>query len=337
MRIFFAAGSAASFVKRDLEILRTRHQVSFHSVRHFNPLRWLADLPQLLGSQLVFFWFASLYNLPYLFAAVLFGKRIVTVVGGYEAGNHPEHSYGQARGGWRTKLTRLMLGASEVVFAVSESSRRELLSNLGIPEEKIVLLHHGFEDLAAGRQFHKQNTVVTVATLARSTWLIKGIRDFCEIAERLPGVDFLLVGEQRCAPEKLWGKPQPANLRTVGQVPYDRLAEYLGPAKVYLQLSRAESFGCAVAEAMLFRAIPVVSAAGALPEVVGSCGSIVPVDDLEAAIRAVKSALAAPESAGEAARQRVLKEFGREARQQKLLQVVEGLTRRRDRQPQSAV
>lgn len=331
MRIFLASSSEATFVKRDLEILRSAHQVSFHNLRHCNPFRWLAALPQLLGSQVVIFWFASLYTLPYLLAAVFFGKRIITIVGGYEVANRPDINYGAARGGLRRSLTRLILGASEKVLAVSEFSRAEIIENLDIAAEKVALVRHGFEDIATGSRPGQRQQVINVGAVSKITWRKKGIADFVAIAEKLPTTRFIQIGRIEISLERLWGGTLPTNVEFIGPVPFAQLPEYLEQAKVYLQLSQHESFGCSVAEAMLCRAVPVVSNSAALPEVVGDCGRQVAAGDLDAAIAAVRWALAADVEAGEQARKRILNEYSFEKRRQALLALVESLAQPRRR------
>jgi glycosyltransferase involved in cell wall biosynthesis len=98
---------------------------------------------------------------------------------------------------------------------------------------------------------------------------------------------------------------------------------------VYVQLSRHESFGCSVAEAMLCRCIPVVSNAAALPEVVGDCGIVIESRKTPDVVDAVRRALAMPNSEGERARERILNHFPYELRRDKLQETVELLTAKR--------
>jgi glycosyltransferase involved in cell wall biosynthesis len=83
---------------------------------------------------------------------------------------------------------------------------------------------------------------------------------------------------------------------------------------VYVQASQHEGFGVSVAEAMLAGAIPVVTRAGALPEVVGDAGVVVD-DATPAALAAgIRTALDAGPERRAAARERVLAKFPVEAR-----------------------
>jgi glycosyltransferase involved in cell wall biosynthesis len=100
-----------------------------------------------------------------------------------------------------------------------------------------------------------------------------------------------------------------------------------------VQASRHEGFGLSVAEAMLAGNVPVVSAAGALPEVVGDAGVVLDsqVPGPEELAGGISRALAAEDSDRERARKRVLEHFSVGARGDELERVVEEAlaTRRR--------
>jgi glycosyltransferase involved in cell wall biosynthesis len=80
-----------------------------------------------------------------------------------------------------------------------------------------------------------------------------------------------------------------------------------------------------VAEAMLAGCIPVVSRAGALPEVVGDAGIVLGQDGVEAAEVAdgVRRGLALDDATRERARLRILEHFPVRARGEQLEQVID--------------
>ncbi len=322
MNILLVSPNLSSFVARDLKILRERHNVVVRFVNHVNPFRFLGDIRTLWKSDLLFVWFASIYTFPLVIAARLLGKRIVTVVGGYEAANKPELGYGSARSRFLRTLVRRILAMSDQVLAVSRSSELHIQRNLAVASSKIRMLYHGFEDITFNTDDPKTPKVVNVGQLSDETWKIKGIYDFILVAEQMPDIEFIHIGGLRINVTAKLGRPLPPNLRFIGQVPFEQLGQYLSTAKVYLQLSRHESFGCSVAEAMLFRCIPVVSNAAALPEIVGDCGIIIESREAPDVVDAVRRALAMPESEGDRARQRVRAHFSYERRRDALLQVI---------------
>jgi glycosyltransferase involved in cell wall biosynthesis len=79
----------------------------------------------------------------------------------------------------------------------------------------------------------------------------------------------------------------------------------------------------AVAEAMLCGCVPVVSARGALPEVVGTAGMVVPYGDAAAAADAIRGVLDAGEEQRAAARRRIVDNFSLAQRRAALLCALE--------------
>ena len=92
-------------------------------------------------------------------------------------------------------------------------------------------------------------------------------------------------------------------MRLTGYLSDDELDALFRSAAVYVQASLHEGFGLSLAEAMLAGAVPVVTAAGALPEVVGDTGVTIAEPTPEASPRASSDALAlGPEAARRRAR-----------------------------------
>jgi glycosyltransferase involved in cell wall biosynthesis len=325
VNILLISSDLPSFVARDLKILRERYNVVVRFIHHVNPFRFFSDVHTLWQSDLLFVWFASIYALPLVIVARLLGKRIVTVVGGYEAAKEPEIDYGSARLPLNRALVRCILACSDQVLAVSRASEREIQRNLDIAPDKIRLLYHGFEDIAVEGCNPKTPMVINVGHVSDETWKKKGIYDLILAAEQMPEIRFMHIGGLRINLAVKFGRPLPPNLKFIGQVPFKQLRDYLSTAKVYLQLSRHESFGCAVAEAMLFGCIPVVSNAAALPEVVGDCGIIIEPKETSDVVDAVRRALAMPDTEGDRARRRVLVHFSYEQRRDALLEIINRL------------
>ena len=96
-------------------------------------------------------------------------------------------------------------------------------------------------------------------------------------------------------------------------------------AKVYVQVSIHESFGCSVAEAMLCECIPVVSRRAALPEVVGDCGYYVNDLNPESVAEKIKEALLVSDGLGKRASERIKTVFPLKKRKVELLKAIKEL------------
>jgi len=330
MKILFVHYKAPTFAQRDLEILASRHHV--RAVDSQLSWRYLVEtLRGILWCDLVFCWFGSFRALLPALMAKVFRKRCVVVAGGYDVASEPEIDYGNMRGGIRRLVGTTVFRLADRVTTVSRFNTEEARHNANIPEEKIDFIYHGFPGLDSG-SVTKDNLVITVGSVNATTLKKKGIDLFLRAVSLLPpSVECCMIGQ--IAPEvaDLCQRLSGGRVHFTGYVagPLDgELHRWLSRAKVYVQISRHEAFGCAVAEAMLHKCVPVVSRQGALPEVVGDCGLYV--DDLspEGVAQRIQEALAS--DLGERARKRVQSEFPLALREQKLLDLVGSLRGRSD-------
>jgi glycosyltransferase involved in cell wall biosynthesis len=162
--------------------------------------------------------------------------------------------------------------------------------------------------------------VVTVARIS-SDWVVKGLPAFVRVARQLAPTPFDILGPVQVGDvARRLREMAPPNVSFRGPVSHEGLPEVLGGTAVYAQFSLRETFCLALVEAMLSGCTPVVSNAGALPEVVGETGRVVPVGDDDAASAAVRAALEQP--SGEAARQRASDAFPIEKRVRALCSLV---------------
>jgi glycosyltransferase involved in cell wall biosynthesis len=325
MRILFVYSRRASFVEIDLELLRERWQVREWAQpgRYANPLTILREVRR---ADLVFGWFASWHTFwPITFARLL-GKPSLLVVGGFDTANVPAIGYGYQQGGVTRRLARwIILSASQLVTN-SEYSRREVARNVGVPEEDARVVYHGvpdpFGELPKGA---RGAIALTVANVAWLTLERKGLRAFVQAARHAPEVRFVVVGEWLDGSVNLLRELGGDNVEYTGRVSDDELASWFRRASVYVQASRHEGFGMAVAEAMLAGCIPVVTRAGALPEVVGDVGVQLDEPKPEAIADAVRSVLAAADDERARGRDRVSRLFPLSARRDGLYAAVEEL------------
>jgi glycosyltransferase involved in cell wall biosynthesis len=147
---------------------------------------------------------------------------------------------------------------------------------------------------------------------------------FLRAAKLLPQVRFAAVGRVSELPSSYQKYLSLPNLEVPGFVDDGDLLDYMQRARVYVQASAHEGFGCSLAEAMLCECIPVVTSRGALPEVVGEAGQYVPYGDVAATVKAITDSLNDRDKAREA-RSRVKREFPLAKRREKLLELVQSL------------
>jgi glycosyltransferase involved in cell wall biosynthesis len=273
---------------------------------------------------LVFCWFGSPRFLFPVLLGKLLRKKVVIVAGGYDVVDLPEIDYGNMRKGLRSWMGKRLFKLADCMICVSKSNVQEAINNAGIPMEKLTLIYHGFE--VEGRENSaKEPMVITVGRVSRENLKRKGIGSFIDVAKSFPGIPFIVIGTMDNGIVKEIGEGIPGNVTLTGYVSDERLKDYLDQAKVYVQASSHEGFGCSVAEAMLHKCIPVVSNCFALPEVVGDAGYLTKPGDLEDLKDKIGMALKSDERIGEKARLRIMSEFPLEKRRAALLKLIESL------------
>jgi len=325
-KILFVSAASKSFIEKDYEILRKKFIVR-RAVYSWERKRFLLFMiPKIvegvIWADLTFSWFGSFHAfLTVLFSKILHKKSIV-VAGGYDVAKVTEINYGLMN----MRLWRLFPVFSfkycDRILAVSEYTRREIKENLGIDDRKVLVVYHGFDKKRFFPRKGKENIVITVGQVNSQTLYRKGLMNFAKTAKLLPDTKFYLIGKGDKQSVHRLRRINQHNLLYKGFVPHQELASLMQRAKVYVQISAHESFGCSVAEAMLCECVPVVTACGAIPEVVGNTGYYVPYEDIEAAAETIKRALKDEEAKGKKARKRIEEEFPIEKRKKRLIEVV---------------
>jgi glycosyltransferase involved in cell wall biosynthesis len=311
VRILYVHSRKASFVAIDREILSAAgHEVEdlYQPGRVPSPLR---ILPAVLRADLVFGWFASWHTFLPITLAWLLRRPSVQIVGGFDTANMPDIGYGYQQGGLRRWASRWIMRRATVLVTNSEYSRSEIAANTPIPPERVTVVHHGVPDPFGPLEgaAPRERLALTVGHLVSSTLMQKGHQPFVDAARHLPDVRFVFVGRWHDdAIEQLRGRAGP-NVEFTGWLSDADLERMYRRASVYVQASRHEGFGLAVAEAMLAGCVPVVMDATAMPEVVDGAGVLIDSQAPEAVAAGVEQALALPPLAGVRARERIVEEF----------------------------
>jgi glycosyltransferase involved in cell wall biosynthesis len=325
-RILFACPSDASFIRVDREVLAERWPVEVWK----QPGRWTNPfklLPMFFRADLVVGWWASWHTFWPITLAWVFRKPSLLIVGGFDTANMPEIGYGFQQGGPQKWLSRWVMRRATRLVTNSNYSREEIGRNIGFGPERVEVIHHGVPDPYGGLPGDeaRRRMALSVGFVTRGNLEIKGQRAFVETAAELPDIEFVLAGPHKDdAAAQLQAKATP-NVTFTGWLEQDDLDRLFREASVYVQASQHEGFGIAVAEAMLAGCVPVVTAAGALPEVVDGTGIQVPTDDPKDVAAGIRQALEAGPEARAAARERVLTAFPVDVRRQGLWGAVDGL------------
>jgi glycosyltransferase involved in cell wall biosynthesis len=321
-RILFVHSRKASFVALDRAILAERFEIE----DLFQPGR-LPDLAAVVRgvrrADLVFGWFASWHTFLPITLAWLLGKPSVLVIGGFDTANMPDIGYGHQRGGLRMHASRWIFRRADRLVTNSDYSRTEIERNTPIAPARVTVVHHGVPDPFGEYPRRKERLALTVGAIDRTTLVQKGQLAFVQAARELPDVHFVLAGRWLDDAVDELRAAAPANVELTGWLSDEQLREVYRRAAVYVQASRHEGFGLAVAEAMLAGCVPVVMDVTAMPEVVGDAGVLIDSQRPDAVAVGVRRALELGPQAARRARERILTTFPMASRRSGILRVVD--------------
>ena len=331
--ILFVYVNYSSFVKADFEILS-----AFADVRkyQFKPGKGIISTGIKLIKQFfflainirkynsVFVWFADYHSLlPVLFAKLL-GKKSYMVIGGYEVCRIKSLNYGALCSKVRGFFCVTSMQFCSLNLTVSRNIDRKV-KNIAPKSQKILVPNCVDFDMLPFNNLIKENIILTVGIIENSrSFFLKGIDTFIEVARNCPDYKFIIIGLDN---QKLSAflKYLPDNITILGRMTHDELPAYYMKSIYYLQLSRSESFGVSVAEAMLYGCIPVVTNEGGLPELVGDIGFIVKRSPINISQLITENSLISPDLQ-KGVFNRIAFCFSREKREEKLLMLVSQTT-----------
>jgi glycosyltransferase involved in cell wall biosynthesis len=188
------------------------------------------------------------------------------------------------------------------IVTVSDCSRQDIARDFGLQPAGISLVHNGI-DTQVFRPLPdiERNPLRLMATCSADAPL-KGLRyllrAYAQLLRDWPDLELLLVSKPNPggATEQLVRKLGIADrVRFVNGISTEQMVRYYAEASIAVVPSVYEGFGLPAGEAMAC-GVPVVSTdGGALPEVVGDAGVIVPAKNVDALAQAIDDLLRNPD------------------------------------------
>lgn len=225
--------------------------------------------------------------------------------------------------GYRHELPRAIEHA-DAVIAVSHKTRDDLVELMGIPKERIRVIHEGVEPhffyspKAAGAAVKEEGEATAVRKLYGLTrpYLVflvgspeprKNLRRTVEAARLgAPELPLALIGPREPLRRELGSYSE--SVVFTGIVHEHHLPTILAGAQISLYPSLYEGFGLPVLESMAAGAPVVASDRGSIPEVAGTAAILVDPEDVEALAHAISNLVQ-----NEALRERLRQEGRRRA------------------------
>ena len=205
------------------------------------------------------------------------------------------------------------------VVTVSETSKQDIIEAFAVAPHSLSLVYNGIPTDVFQPMPEVARKPFRIMTTTSADQPLKGLRYLLEaialLRPRFPQIELLVIGKPREGGEteqQLTQHQLHDCVRFVKGIPTEELVRYYAEAEVAVSPSLYEGFGLPAGEAMAC-GVPIVSSdGGALPEVVGDAGIVVPAGNSEALAEAIGRLLDDPAERARlaaAGRQRILEKF----------------------------
>jgi glycosyltransferase involved in cell wall biosynthesis len=348
-RIIYISPDEATFTRRDINFLSKNYEVITikqpwgiksripgNLVRQFFFL--IKHLP---GSKAVFIMFGGYWSFLPALLGKLIHKPVFIIPGGADCVSFPEYNYGSLRKPLMRRIIKWSYTLAERILPVSETLVKVDYSyDPGVKATKqgymnffpglrtpYSVIYNGFDaDFWQMQGETKDNShVTTIATVTDHTrFKVKGIDLVIDIAMQFPEHFFHIVGMSDQFRKTLGELP--GNVIIHGYMSSEELRDLLSKSRFYLQLSISEGFPNALCEAMLCECIPVGSAVGAIPFIIGESGALLEHKNPELATGLISRLIAmSPEELndqGKKARNNIVNRFPLDTREKAISELI---------------
>ena len=198
--------------------------------------------------------------------------------------------------------------AADRVIAISKSAKSDLTRLLGVPSEKVCVIHHGKDErFTPHRDESRLARLRTKYGLTKKVILFVGgidlrknpsclVRAFAMLKSLHKSHTLVLTGgfgdhyNSICTRLREWGVED--DVVFPGYVPGEELADFYRLAEVFVYPSLYEGFGLPVLEAMACGVPVITSNVSAMPEVAGDAAILVEPNNIEGLAAAIERVLA---------------------------------------------
>jgi glycosyltransferase involved in cell wall biosynthesis len=345
MKIIYVENGDSTFIRLDEEILTRYFSTRVIHLKNTGRYAYFLQLVKLVTllalrlpfASLAYTRFADWHAAITAFFCSLYGKKLLLVVGGYDAAWLPEFGYGVYHRKTRGKWAKYALRKASLILPNNPGLKynrneyepgitRQGGIDVFVPERKgeVRVLFNGFHTdywIPAKEPKHS-NLVITVAYISNvRTYQIKGINDFINAAMDLPDLEFRLIGANQ---HQLlsWEPDLPGNLTVIESLRRDELRQQYQEAKVFCLLSITEGMSNVLCEAMLCECIPVVSDVNFNAEIVGGSGFVIKSRQPALIRDTIRKAVNADPGKGRQARERIAKNYSIKRREKELVGIL---------------
>jgi len=231
---------------------------------------------------------------------------------------HIKGKYGALRSLYVKKVLRLLIGNSDKVIAISESTRKDILKYWGVDDARVVVIPNGLKRASFSKPVNSvmiENILAKYKIQGRYILYVsrlehpgKNHNTLIEAYEKIKrSVDLphklVLAGGAWDAADRIYERAEKSEFRSEiifpGYVPEEDLACLYSGADLFVFPSLFEGFGIPLLEAMASGVPVVCSNTSSLPEVLGGCGLTFDPRDPDDIAKQMKTVLTSEELRGQ--------------------------------------
>lgn len=205
------------------------------------------------------------------------------------------------------------------LLTVSDQSRKDIAEAFNISTSKINLVYNGIDTDVFAPMAAVERLPFRLMATASADMPLKGLdyllESLASLVDRYPKLELLVIGSARSGghTEKLIKNLKlESRVTFVNNLETQQITRYYAQATMAVVPSLYEGFGLPAGEAMSCGTPVISSTGGALPEIVGNAGIVVPAGNSSAMAEAIADLLDKPdkrEKIGKAGRERILEKF----------------------------
>lgn len=312
-KLIFFYPAKATFIERDISYLSKNYEVLTQDLPWINKYLILINfvrqklfmLKHLFNTRIYLVMFGGYWSFfPALFGKI-FNKRVFIILGGTDCVSFPEINYGSLRKQplkWFIKKSyqwseRLLPVDDSLMFSDYDYNQNATFKSQGVKaffknlKTPYTVIPNGFDAKfwLSKSEDKIPNSFISVAYVNdESRFILKGFDSVLKLAAHFKDATFTLIGIAEAFAKTL---TIPDNVILFNDLKPEAIKAQLAKHQFYLQLSLSEGFPNALAEAMLMRCIPIGSAVGAIPKIIGETGLILENNDNDLLISEIQKLL----------------------------------------------
>lgn len=296
-KILYIYPERSAFIEKDLKFLSRSYTVVTPGhdwmSKVMTPLNFLKQIvflfQNLRGTRAIFIMFGGYWSLLPALAGKLTRTPVYIIPGGTDCVSFPSLNYGSLRKPVMRTFIRWSFQLCTELLPVDESlilADYTYLPKPDYPKQGIKyffpglktpwrVIHNGFDPdfFSVDPALSKERSFIAVAPVSNMMRVrVKGVDLVIDLAKRFADCSFTVVGVSDAVSRQL--SPLPPNLKLYPFLPGEKFIGLLAESRFVLQLSVSEGFPNALCEAMLCHCVPLGSAVGAIPDIIGNAGFI---------------------------------------------------------------